>query len=98
MQTPTTESAGEKLVARLEKLGIIGACELVKRHRDQASESLDAGPVTEALIETMLHMATLFSRDHSIDDTQHHLVIHCLALGYHIAVDEMREAVNARLR
>jgi len=79
---------GEKFVAYLEKLGIVGAYNLVKRHRDEASDSLESSPVTEALIQTMLDMATLFQQEHPVKETLEHLVIHCLCLGYRIGVEQ----------
>ena len=85
---------GEQFVAYLEKLGIVGAYDLVKRHRDEASETLESAPVTDALVQTMLDMATLFQQDHPVGETLDHLVLHCLCLGYRIGMEQM-EALHA---
>ena len=78
----------EKLIARLERLGITGAFDLVKRHRDEASDALESGPVTDALIETLLDMATLWNQGHPVKEALEHLVVSCLCLGYRIGVEE----------
>jgi len=84
----------ERLIARLESLGIAGAYDLVRRHRDEASETLESGPVTDALVETLLDMATLWEREHPIREALEHLVISALCLGYRIGTEE-REAGHA---
>jgi len=84
----------ESLIARLESLGIAGAYNLLRRHRDAASDALEGGPVTDALIDTLLDMATLFQQGHPVKEALEHLVISSLCLGYRIGVEET-EARNA---
>jgi len=84
----------ERLVARLEGMGIAGAHDLLRRHRDDASDALETGPVTDALIGALLDMATLWQREHPVKDTLEHLVVSALCLGYRIGTEE-REAPHA---
>ena len=81
-------SMDEGLVASLERLGISGAYELVKRHLDEAPESLESGPVTEALIETLLHMTTLWRQGPPVKEALEHVVLSSLSLGYRIGVEQ----------
>jgi hypothetical protein len=48
--------------------------------------------VTQALIETLLDMATLWQREHPIKEALEHLVINALCLGYRIGIEEGPEA------
>ena len=93
MTHPVIGGMDERLVARLESLGIVGAYDLVRRHRDEASEALEVPDdgVTQALIETLLDMATLWQREHPIKEALEHLVINALCLGYRIGTEQAQE-------
>jgi hypothetical protein len=70
-------------------MGIANAIELMRQSRDEASESLRSGPITDSVIAALIDKAALWVRSgHSVGDALEHAIIASLCLGYRIAVEE----------